>query len=395
MRPVLPALLLFLLSVFAPALAAQFADDGPAPVVNEIQIDFGELKNVSREVVMAHMQLRKGGPFDQLLLDRSVRSLYDTGLFDFVQAEVNDLSPNLVNITLHLQSKYRIQEVTITGNKAYSRRKLLGKMELETGGVLDERLVATGADAVRDFYRTKGYSNVKVDYRINRNPATGLGVVVIEVNEGKRLKISKINFDGNEAFSDGDLRDQMETSRYKWWWSWASGSGRIDEEKLDEDMEKIRKYYVNHGYLDFELTDDDLQFIESGDTGVILNFKIEEGRQYYVGDISVSGVSLFQEVVVTLSLQMIPGDPFSPEKLEEDLETITDLYGAVGRLEAHVRAERIPTCRPATSTSATSSTKATSSTSSRSTSRATPRRRAWSSCANWRSSPGSSSTPCA
>lgn len=344
MRPVsfFSALFALILTCFASTAVAQFAGRGPAPTVNEIHIDFGELKNASREVVMAHVQLREGGPFDQLLLDRSVRSLYDTQLFDFVQAQVDDVGPNRVDITLKLQSKYRIQDINIVGNDNYSRRKLLKTAKMNPGTVLDERMIASGAEEIRDYYRKKGYTNVKVDYSIDRNPSTGLGSVTLRVDEGKRLKIGKITFDGNEAIDDGDLRGVVDTARYKWWWSWISGSGRIEEEKLNEDIDKLREFYVNKGYLDFELSADDVQVIETSGEGVILNFNLVEGRQYYVGDIKVEGVSMFQELVITLSLKMIPGDPFSPEKLNEDLQMIEDIYGAVGRLEARVRAERTP-----------------------------------------------------
>jgi len=338
------ALLLLVWFVASGSIQAQYAQDQVPPVINQIKIDYGQLQNVSREVILAHIQVREGMPYDQLLVDRSVRSLYSTGLFDFIQAQVDELSPMSVNLVFTVQSKYRIQSVKMTGNTVYSRKKLMKKSEvnLYPGSVLDELNIRKSADAIRDYYREKGYTNAKVDYRIERNPATGLGDVVIEVDEGQRMRIHKISFVGNKDVKSKELRSQMETSRYKWWWSWLSGSGRLDEEKFQEDLTKIRDYYKDKGYLDVEINDDSVKIEEQDGGNIVMVITVQEGRQYFVGDIKVEGTEVLPENFITRTLRMIPGDPFSPNKLDEDVRRIEELYGNMGRLEARVRAERIP-----------------------------------------------------
>ncbi|MBN1403952.1 MAG: outer membrane protein assembly factor BamA [Opitutales bacterium] len=338
------ALLLLFCFVATGTIQAQYAQQNVSPTINEIKIDFGQLQNVSREVIMAHLQVREGMEYDQLLVDRSVRSLYGTGLFDFIQAELVELSPTKVDIVFNVQSKYRIESVRFSGNERYSRSKLIAKSEkpLMPGGVLDELSIRKAADKMRDFYREKGYTDAKVDYKIDRNPSTGLGAVTFEISEGARMRISRIAFEGNEEITSKQLRKQMETSRYKWWWSWLSGSGRMDEEKLAEDLKKIRTFYKDKGYLDVELNDDDVKVSDNGGGDIVLTIPIREGRQYFVGDITIEGEEVFPEMFITRALKMIPGDPFSPTKLDEDCTAIEEMYGNVGRLEARVRAERVP-----------------------------------------------------
>ncbi len=337
---------LLLLSCFAAigSIQAQYSGAQATPTINQIKIDYGQLQNVSREVILAHVQVREGMAYDQLLVDRSVRSLYGTGLFDFIQAELEEVSPTRVNILFKVQSRYRIQSIKITGNDTYKRSKLIGTSEtpIMPGGVLDELTIRKAADAMRKYYNEKGYTEAKVDYRIDRNPATGLGAVTFEVSEGRRLRINRIRFEGNEKIATSKLRDEMETSRYRWYWSWLTGSGRMDDEKLNEDLGKIRTYYKDNGYLDIELNDDSVKVEDRGGGKVDLVIHIKEGRQYFVGEISVEGEDVFPELFITRVLKMIPGDPFSPTKLDEDVRTIQDMYGTVGRLEARVRAERIP-----------------------------------------------------
>jgi outer membrane protein insertion porin family len=344
MRPLYYALLLAIPVSAASTIHAQRLNADVKQIVDKIEINYGKLNNVSESVVRAHLEVREGSEYDQLLVDRSVRCLYDTGLFDFIQAETVDLAPNHVKLVFTVQSKFRVQNVTLEGNHKYSRKKLMKKAEvtLLPGSVLDEMTIRKGCDGMRDYYRKKGYSNVKVDYRITRNESTGLGNVVIEINEGTRTKIHKIKFVGNEKFSSGTLRGEIETARYKWWWSWLSGSGRLDEEKLDDDLTKVRDFYKNKGYLDVAITDDDVKIEEVKPGKLDITINVSEGRQYFVGDINVEGEEVMNEMTITQILKMVPGDAFSPKQLDDDLKSIEDLYGTIGRLEAQIRAERIP-----------------------------------------------------
>ncbi len=343
MRFFLCALSLLLGALSAVSLHAQsyLSQEGPAPTVEDIIIRFGSLENVSTDVIRAQIQLREGTPYNQNLVDRSIRSLYATGLFDSIEATVQELSPSSVNVIFTVYSKYRLQEIRLTGNKRYSDRRLLGKTSLRTGMVLDERSVDTAARDILEYYRNKGFTNAKVDYDIQRNESTGLGAVTIRINEGPRLQIDRIYFEGNEAFSDRRLRRVMETSRYKWWLSWLTGSGRFDENLFAEDLEKVRNFYRNEGYLDVRISDDDV-IIEERGKDIVLTVNVDEGRRYYVGNIDVEGEEIFDEIILTRSLRMIPGDVFSPEALDKDLETLRDYYGALGYLEARIRAERVP-----------------------------------------------------
>jgi outer membrane protein insertion porin family len=323
---------------------AQYAAKDVRPVVDKIVIKYGALNNVSEAVIRAHIQLREGMTYDQLLVDRSVRSLYDTGLFDFIQAEVVDLSPTKIQLNFNVQSKFRIQSVSMTGNEKYTRKKLMKKADvpIQTGGVLDEMTVRKCCDGIRDFYHKKGYAHIKVDYKITRNESTGMGAIAITIYEGRRLRIGKVDFKGNEKFSNSDLKSEIETARYKWWWSWLSGSGRMDEEKLDDDLGKLRKFYADKGYLDVQITDNDVKIDEKSNGKVVILINVSEGRQYFVGDINVEGEDAIDELTITRMLDMVPGDPFSPKMLDDDTKKIEDLYGSIGRLDAVVKADRIP-----------------------------------------------------
>jgi outer membrane protein insertion porin family len=344
MRPIHKTIYLFIIAMFSVAsLALADSTSVITPTVDQIEINYGKLNNVNEEVVRAHLLLKEGTAYDQLLVDRSIRSLYSTGLFDFVQAQVTDLSPTKVKLTFSLQSKYRIQSFSMNGNEHYKRKKLMKKSEVQImqGGVLDEMTARKACDKIKEYYVSKGYAHAKVDYRITRNDATGMGDVVINIEEGPRLKIKKVSFEGNEKFDNGDLRGEIETARWKWWWSWLSGSGRLEEEKLEDDLGKVRTFYINKGYLDVEINDDDVKIEETKHGKIYITISVKEGRQYFVGDINVEGEEALDEMTITRTLSMVPGDPFSPKALDDDMKNIEDLYGSIGRLEASVKADRV------------------------------------------------------
>ncbi len=346
MRPLY--FLSFFLFLFASAcsLRAQTAATaGARPIVDAIEIKSGKVNNVSESAIRAHIEVKVGTEYDQLMVDRSIRSLYGTGLFDFVQAEaVEQPDGKTVKVVFNVQTKYRVQSVALAGYHKFTRKKLMKKMDvpLMAGAVLDEHNIRKGCDNIREFYRKKGYSDAKVDYRVERNEVTGLGRIYIDIDEGVRRRIKAVVFSGNTEFKTKKLRGEIKTSRYKWWWSWASGSGRIDEEKLADDLDKLREFYQNEGYLDILIGEDDVRTVEKADGWVEIDINVHEGRKYFVGDISVEGEEVMNEVTITQMLKLLPGDPFSPKKLDEDRQTIEDMYGTIGRLDASVRAVRVP-----------------------------------------------------
>jgi len=329
---------LLVLTLFAP-LARLAAQDGTDPIVGDIVVEFLDIRNVSDEAVLARVQLREGMPFSQTLLDRSIRSLYATRLFDFIEAKTEPMPGNEVRIVFTVQAKYRIEEIRLTGNRNVKSRRLEREIESRAGGVLDERSIRKDADKMLEYYREKGYTEAVIDYTIDRNPETGRGIVTFKIDEGARLKISRIEFIGNTAFSDRQLRKEMETRR-RWFMSWLTGSGRFDETKFQEDLDRLRVLYQNQGYLDVSIPESNVTLDYPSSGKIVITVRIDEGRQYRVGNISFEGNTIFTDLQLWRGVSLYPGDVFSPEKLDEDVERFTNFYGTVGYLDTVVRPER-------------------------------------------------------
>jgi outer membrane protein insertion porin family len=308
-------------------------------IVGDIEIEFVDIRNVSDEAILARLQIREGVAFSQNLVDRSIRSLYGTRLFDFIEARTEDMPGGQVRVIFSVQARYKISQIDITGNDEIRTRRLRREVDSRVGQSLDERRIRRDADKILEFYRDKGYTEARVDYRVDRNQETGQGAVTFVINEGQKLKIADVNFVGNTAFKGGRLKREMET-RKRWFMSWLTGSGRFDEVAFQEDLERLRTLYLNAGYLDVSIPESNVTLDYPKAGRIVITIRIDEGRQYRLGDISFEGNSIFPTPVLYASLDLLPGDVFSPEVLDEDVERLNNIYGAIGYLETSVRPER-------------------------------------------------------
>ena len=328
--------------LFSHIAFSQTAVSEPAPrIISEVDLNYIDLENVGEANIRAHMQLREGMEYSQNLADRSVRSLYKTGLFDFVEIVPEDLPGNKVKVTVSIQSKYRIQDVQFVGNHELKRRKISRDLSTKGGQALDERHVRMDRDKILELYQKKGYTDATVDYVIERNSKTGLGVVTFKINEGTKLHIEDIVFEGNTAIKDKELRGEMQTKRYSMWTSWLMDTGRFDEGLFQEDLDLLRAYYKNKGYLDVNINEGDVVIEKPDPDSILIRIKVDEGRLYKVGDIKIEGNEIIDSRYLYSALRLIPGDVFSPEKLDEDVTRLTDAYGSQGYLDCSVDAERV------------------------------------------------------
>ena len=326
----------FLVIMLLPAGLSAQADER---IVGEVRIEYVDIRNVSDEAILARLEIREGMPYSQSLVDRSIRNLYTTRLFDFIEARSEDMSGGQVRVIFTVQARYRVAGVEIAGNERYNNRRLRREMDVRVGQSLDERRLKQDADKILEFYRDRGYTDARVDYTVERRPGTGEGFVTFTVEEGQKLKIDEVVFVGNTAFGARKLRKTMETRRH-WFLSWLTGSGRFDETLFQEDLEKLRVLYMNAGFLDVSIPESNVSVDQKKRGQMVITIRIDEGRQYRVGTIRFEGNEVFPTPVLYASLDLLPGDVFSPEVLDEDVERLSNIYGAIGYLDAMVRPDR-------------------------------------------------------
>jgi outer membrane protein insertion porin family len=334
---------LALLVIGAPLARAQTAtpaaEAGPPPKVASVAIKFIGIANISEQIVRANVQVRAGVDFDEAAIDRDIRSLYRTGLFEFIEVKREELPDKTVNLVFEITPKFRVQAVKFEGNKEFKSIRLEKETSIKTNSPLDEHLVKGDAEKLHEFYQKKGYNQAQITYDIQRDRATGYGTVIFKIREGEKVRIRDIRFVGNNHIKAARLRGQMDTKRW-WMFSWMTGSGMFKDDDFEDDIVKLTDYYRDHGYLDVDIPQDRILYEYPKPGRMVIVIHIDEGRQYRIGDITITGCKLYSEDTLKLVLRQKSGMVFRPAKLDKDVETLEDFYGRSGYLDTRAHLVR-------------------------------------------------------
>jgi outer membrane protein insertion porin family len=329
------------LLVITCSLSLSAQDTKEYPKVNEVRVEFDGFQSVSEEFVFGNVQLRAGMDYNTALVDQSIRTLYGTGHFEFVEVKVETAQDGSVIVIFEVIPKYTIERIAYSGNKKYKNERLSSKGELEAGLPLDEYQVSEAADKIEAYYVEKGFPDVTVDYRIQRDEATGYAVVLYDIDEGSNVKIKGLFFEGNVAIDDKELAKVLETQKRDWL-SWLTGSGRFDQKKFKEDLELLRTYYRNQGYLDITVDEDSVVLAYKSDGHLEITIPVIEGQFYSLGEMSIENATIYTSGELLSVVDVASGTAFSPEKVDAAAADIREYYTSRGYLDAGVRAERVP-----------------------------------------------------
>ena len=324
------------------AALAQSADALDAAYkVGKISVRFVGTAIVSEDVVRANMQVREGGALDDAMIDRDIRALYRTGLFEFIEVKREAVSETTFNLVFEVTPKFRVLAVRYEGNKKVKASRLDKEVKTKANTSLDERQVKEDQEKIREYYQKVGYNQVAVNYAIERDRTTSFGTVIFRIKEGPKVKIAKIAFVGNDSVKARALRKEMETR--KWWFmSWLTDTGRFKDDKFEDDLEKLRDYYREEGFLDVDIPQDQITFDYPSPTKLVITIRVNEGRQYKIGDISVTGSKIHDAGLLKRILRQRGGMVFRPSKIDKDVERMEDFYGSGGYLDTRVRLLRKP-----------------------------------------------------
>ncbi|MCE2862478.1 MAG: hypothetical protein RIR76_3156 [Verrucomicrobiota bacterium] len=313
----------------------------PAYKVGTVTIKFVGTANVNEQVVRANMQIREGGEFDEVILDRDIRSLYRTGLFEFIEVKHEAVDAQTFNLVVEVTPKFRVLAVRFEGNTKVKSNRLEKEVKVKSNQALDERQIKEDAEKLREYYQKAGYNQVSVNYSVEKDRVGGFGTVIFKIREGEKVRIGEIAFAGNKSVPARKLRGAIETK--KWWiFSWLTGSGRFKDDQFEDDLDKLRDLYREEGFLDVEIPQDKVQFNYPAPGRLVLVVNIVEGRRYRVGEVSFSGNKLFPSTLLKRVVRQKTGVVFVPSKLDKDVERLDDFYGKDGYLDTRVRLNRKP-----------------------------------------------------
>jgi len=249
----------------------------PGDSIASIRIEGNQ--RIEEGTILSYMLVQPGDPFGSDRVDRSLRTLYATGLFTDVTIQREGTT-----LVVHVRENPLVNNITFEGNHNVKEEDLKKALELRSRAVFTTRMAQQDRGKLLGVYAGKGRFAATVDPFIQRLPQNRVNVI-FKIVEGPETKISRIVFVGNKAFTENDLKGVID-SREERLWRFFSSSDQFNPERVNFDRELIRRYYLEHGYADVVITNTVAE-LSPERTAFFLTFQIIEGERYRVGHVTV------------------------------------------------------------------------------------------------------------
>jgi outer membrane protein insertion porin family len=300
----------------------------PRPIlVRELAVE-GH-RRVQEAVILGRVRTTVGSPFNPSQLTEDLRAIFALGFFDDVKMRVEDFEGG-VKVTFVVVERPFVRDVRFTGNRKIDTSALRDKIGIQLGSVYNPVEVQAAKERLQAHYESEGYVEVQITPEVQKQP-DGDVELVFAIHEGRRITIDRIVIEGNRGLSDRQIKEALLLQERRF----LILRGRVERQKLDEDVERILALYNDHGYIQARVDGYQLS-VDRERARVTVTFTVVEGPQYRVDTITITGVTLFPEHEVRRLVRLKPGAVFSRSAVRQTIRDITDLYSTIGRAAAAV-----------------------------------------------------------
>lgn len=297
--------------------------------VSDIRIE--GLQRVSVGTVFSALPISVGDSVDQLSIRDASRSVFSTGFFtDIAIAQENEV------LVVMLTERPAISEINLEGNKAIQSEQLLEALSdngLSEGQIFRQSILDGMAQELQRQYVSQGRYGAVVISNVEELPRNRVAIN-IEIDEGTVAKIRHINIIGNNSFSEKELREGFEQNETGFW-SWLSSNDKYSREKLTGDIEALETWYLDRGYLAFEIKNTQVS-VSPDKESVYITITIDEGETFTISDVELSGELKLSESVIRSMILVRKGMRFSQALMTTSSELITRRLGNEGYTFAKV-----------------------------------------------------------
>src|ERR1700733_848114 len=317
---------------------AQTANDADF-TVGDIKIE--GLQRVSEGTVYNYLPVNIGDHLNATRVREAIRALYATGFFRDVQ-----LRRDGNTLLVVLLERPSIESFEITGNKDIKTedlQKSLRNVGLATGKTFDRSVLEDVTGYLTDQYYSRGKYAVRVDTKVEEESGNRVKVK-IEIKEGKRAKIRQISLVGNHTYKQKDVLDAFELKTPNWK-SWYKQDDRYSRESLQGDLEKLRNFYMDRGYANFQIDSTQVAIAPEKDD-IFITVNIDEGEVYKVGEVKLAGTFPVPRQELEQLLLVPPGQIFNHKLITSTQELIQNRLGQDGY--AFAKVDPVPTTNNAT-----------------------------------------------
>lgn len=317
---------LFALFLFQPGVQA--AEEF---TIEDIRVE--GLERITAGTVFNYLPVKVGDQFNDELSGEAVRSLFQTGFFDDVRLERDG---NVLVVVL--EERPAIGSIAVSGNKDIKTEDLmtgLRQVGFAEGRVFDQSLLDKVEQELRRQYFSLGKYAVKIDTIVNELENNRVGIS-IDVSEGKTARIKDINIVGNNSYDTDDLLDEFKLTTPTLF-SFITKSDQYSRQKLSGDLESLRSYYLDRGYVNFNVDSTQVS-ITPDKKDIYITVNITEGEQFIIDQIKLAGELILPKEELVEQLEVYRGDVFSRKKVTTTSSNLSDALGNIGYAFANVNA---------------------------------------------------------
>ncbi len=281
-------------------------------------------KKIEADAIIAKLKSKVGDSLSKERIAEDIRALHNLGYFDDIQADYSDRV-----LTFIVKEHPTVVKIDFEGNDQIASKDLKEVIKLKEYAILDITKVKEDVAAIQKHYEDKGFYLARVSYDVQKSDKKDEVNLIYRVNDFEKVRIKKITFLNNKKFSDQKLKDIMRSTKEGSFFSWLTSSGSFKESAFKQDLQMIRYFYANEGYVKAQV-DTPVVTVSEDKKSLFISIRIEEGEQYKVGDIDFGGDLLFTKDELSKDLHLIKGETFSISGRNDDIQLLTEKYQDLG-----------------------------------------------------------------
>jgi outer membrane protein insertion porin family len=298
--------------------------------------------SVASDTIRVYLGISPGDPYSPDAIQRNFVNLWATGLFDDIRVETDQGDKGVV-VRVIVKERPRIGSVEYRGNKELQTSKITEalegeKIDLHVGSTIEQTLIRRAAERIRRVYSEGGFEGVTVDTITEDMTLPNEKKVVFVINEGIKAKVAGIDFVGNKRFSDRRLRGVMKDVKKHNIITWVRKKNLYIPSKLDEDLERVKNFYQDHGYQNVAFGDPQIKTVGKR---VRITIPVKEGEVHTFGKVTVEGNKVFTADQIIGDWPLKEGETLRRKPIQTRIDAFGEAYRMAGYIYAYVDPEYI------------------------------------------------------
>ena len=296
-------------------------------------------QRIEEDAIRKILKVKKGDVYNKKNISEEIKAVFKMGYFDDVRVDAETVAGGKI-LTFSVKEKPTVRTILVEGNTwVYDDEEIKENLTIRKGSILNINTLQSDMRRIEELYKEKNFYNAKVKFNVYPRKDNQADIEY-EIDEGKKFLVQTIEFVGNTAYSDDDLKGVMDTSEENMF-SWISSAGTLSEESLSRDIAKLTAFYHNNGYVKARLGEPEVKFAEGG---IIITVRVVEGTQFKVGEVTMTGDLIIPAEQLMEKIKILEKEYYNRDALRLDVISLTDIYADEGYANVDIapRIKQIP-----------------------------------------------------